>query len=178
MISPSARSVRAVLILVAVACLPLALSKIALAQSSVYSQYGAASGTGQLCTVGPDAVAQSVCDVTPAAAGNVAQGTDAANDAMAGTFSSASASASAEAAPAEDAPAEDAPAEEGASVGSASEAEASENGPVDTDGDTADEDGGLASITELPETGGPVVLPVAGSLLFVAGLLIRRISTR
>jgi hypothetical protein len=93
---------------------------------------------------------------------NAGPGTDAVNDAMAGTASSASSSAS-------DEPSASSPA------GAASSSDADVGTQTGGNGASASEgDEGLGSITELPETGGaPLAALGSGVLLMILGLTAR-----
>lgn len=187
---------RALLLALTVSLLVLVLSSGALAQSAPSaSQYGvehqarscpAGSASVQPGTAGlaEDQVSASVGDGPCAAADNVGQGTAAVNDAMTGTTSSASASASGETSTSPGAVASKSikPASNEASAspgGPTSGSSADENEAAGSDGaadgETANAGEGLASITELPRTGGtsPATL-LSGVLLVTLGLAIRR----
>lgn len=143
-----------------------------LAQSSPSaSQYpGGGSGycpPGNLC-------AQSVNDGADAFSENAERGTDAVNDALSGT-SSASASA----------PAEGPTSTEGsASTESSVSPESSDLAGSETDAASADGEAGggdraLASLKELPETGGaPLMVLGTGLALTTLGLMTRKVVGR
>ena len=130
------------------------------AQSSpAASQYqGGGSGycpPGSLCI-------QSLGDGADDLSENAEQGTDAVNDAMAGTASSVSSSAS------EEASAPPASAASGSDADGDSRTE-SEGAPGAGTGK------GLGSITRLPETGGAPLAALGSGMLLASGLVLRRI---
>ncbi len=170
----------------------------ALAQGASDVQYV----SGGFCPTGSDPgqqQTQSVCDMPPATANNVGQGTDAVNDALAGSSSTKSAATGDLAS---DASASSVPASGASASGSAPAGIAS----GDVAGDTATgstgtgnpetgvaatgsipagvpeaagvaSEEGPASITELPETGGsPFATLISGVLLVTLGLMVRRIA--
>jgi hypothetical protein len=101
---------------------------------------------------------------------NAGPGTDAVNDAMAGTASSASSSAS-------DEPSDEASA---SPAGAASSSDADASGQTGGNGASVSEaDEGLGAITELPETGGASLAALgSGVLLAMSGLMARRLARR
>ena len=101
---------------------------------------------------------------------NAGPGTDAVNDAMAGTASSASSSAPDE--PSDEASAPPAGAASGSDAATGAQTEG--NGASDTE-----KDEGLGSITKLPETGGaPLAALGSGVLLTILGLTARSLARR
>jgi hypothetical protein len=115
-----------------------------------------------------DQVDASAGDAACAAAGSTGQGTDAVNDALDGT-SSASASASTESS----ASAESSASPEGGDVtGSGTDA-------ASADGEAGGYDRALASLEELPETGGaPLTVLGSGLALTTLGLVTRKVVGR
>jgi hypothetical protein len=101
---------------------------------------------------------------------NAGPGTDAVNDAMAGTASSASSSAP------------DKPSDEVSAppAGAASSRDADVSAQTGGNGASVSEaDEGLGAITELPETGGaPLAALGSGVLLTILGLTARRLARR
>ena len=192
---------KALLLVLTASLLVLMLSSGALAQSvPPASQYesgqGARSCPAGTASVQPDTDAApagnqalfSVGDGPCAAADNVGQGTAAVNDALTGTASPASAASAPGEAPVppkdvasksiEPEPASDKTSVSPKGTASGSGADEDETATKDksADGGTAKAEEGLASVTELPKTGGgPPVMLLAGVLLVTLGLAVRRI---
>ncbi len=190
---------RTLLLALTASLLVLMLSSGALAQSvPSASQYesgqGARSCPAGTASVQPDTgadlaaeggqVSASVGDGPCAAADNVGQGTAAVNDALTGTTSSASAASAPGETPV---PPKDVasksikPAPDGTSAspgGAASGRGVDEDETATKDetanGEAASAGEGLASITELPKTGGaPPIMLLSGAMLVALGLAIR-----
>ncbi len=160
----------------------LVLCSPALAQSTpTYSQYGAVVPGGSGIGCPPDAEEcslQSIDDGVQGMADNAGQGTAAVNDALADPASSAEAST---APPASTPVAASVPgatifSESGDTTGSR---KVGENKAGEDENKGAGRNGGLASITALPETGGPSLAALGSGLLLVTlGLLIRKAADR
>jgi hypothetical protein len=121
-----------------------------------------------------DQVNASAGDAACATADSTGQGTDAVNDALGGT-SSASASAPAEGSASTEGSAS---AESSASSESSDEA-GNEKDAASTDGEAGGDDRALASLEELPETGGaPLMVLGSGLALTTLGLMTRKVVGR
>lgn len=147
------------LTLLAVLCTP------ALAQNSpAASQYDAKTcPNGAVANQQEDQTTADVGDGACTAADNVGQGTDAVNDALGEPDTASDVSTSGEGSSSPE-----------SSASAPGEAVSPESAASPEAGDTADAGAGLASITELPETGGvSPALPALGVLLVAVGLLFR-----